>query len=82
MPIGEEIFNDFKKRGQYKDYPTYEDFCARNETTEQREVREKSEAHKRWKESRPAEEIEQYNFAFIEEKYRDLKLEEKWDATH
>ena len=62
MPIGEEIFNDFKKRGQYEDYATYEDFCARNETAEQREVREKHENYNNWKNSR--EDKEQIEFVY------------------
>jgi hypothetical protein len=76
----EAIFNDFKKRGGYKNYPTYEDFCARNETAEQREVREKKENYNNWKNSR--EDKEQIEFVYGEGNYRDLSLEEKWDATH
>ncbi len=77
-----KTFEDLKAKGLFKDYATYEDFCARNETEEQREVREKEGAYKRWKESKPAEEREQIDFAFLEGNHRDLSLEEKWDATH
>jgi hypothetical protein len=74
-----KTFESLKEKGMFKDYPTYEDWCARNETAEQREVREKKENYNNWKNSR--EDKEQIELAYKEGKHKDLKLEEKWDAN-